>query len=135
MASHERLGKGLARFEPRGRLAWTENEPAGARESIDDAEAERQLRPDDGDVDGFACGEIDELLRIAQIRGMDGPERGHSGVAGGADDRPGMALAGQAGGKRVLAGTAAEDQNSHDMKRLQSVERNLAGPRGPGRFR
>ena len=67
MPLHERLGKCLARFEPRRRLTRAEDEAPFGLEAIDDADAQRQFRADDGEIDALLCGERESL----KIPGFD----------------------------------------------------------------
>ena len=61
---HERLGKGLARLEPRGCGGGTEDEPTGGGKTIRNAKAERQLGADDREIDLLPIGEIDQRVKL-----------------------------------------------------------------------
>ena len=93
------------------------------RKPIGDAEAQRQLRSDDGEVDLLARGKLQETRGVGKVSVHGAAERRHAGISGSADDLAPLALGKQAGSQRVLARTAAENQNSHDVKGLSRVER------------
>ena len=114
MARHERFRERLARFEPRGRGGRSEEQPAVVGEAIGDAEAQRQLGADDGEVDLLAFGERSERRRgRSESIGTVRARRGDPGISGRADDVADVAVARQPGDQRVLARAAADDQNSH----------------------
>ena len=95
VARHERLRERLARFEPRRGRRRTEEQPACRREAIGDAEAQRQLGPDDGEVDLLAIGERERAPPGRSRSTGSGAARARNpGIAGRADDarrRPGSA--------------------------------------------
>jgi len=122
VTSHERLGERLARFELRGRLARTKDQPSFSDKSIDYTKTERQLGADDGQIDTGVRGEGNHAVHVGQIDWHRGPERGSPGIARGAADLVHLALGGQTGGQRVLARTAAKNKNSHDLKGLGRFE-------------
>ena len=114
VARHERLRERLARLEPRRGRGRTEQQPAVGREAIGDAEAQRQLGADDGEVDLLALGERERGRRDrSRSTGSGAREPGDSGIAGRGDDLADVALGGQPGDQRVLARAAADNENSH----------------------
>ena len=111
---HERLRECLARFEPRGRGGRSEEQPAFGRESIGDAEAQRQLGTDDGEVDLLAIGERQSARRDRRDRRTPmRASRAIPGISGRGDDLADVAIGGETGDQRVLARAAAENENSH----------------------
>ena len=93
---------------------------SGRGESIGDAEAQRQLRTDDGEVDLLALGERERARRDREMSTGNGPgERGDAGIARGADELADVAIGGEPGDERVLARAAADDENSHVMNDLR----------------
>ena len=61
--------------------------------------------------------------------------RGNPGIPRGAHQLADVAVGGKPGDQRVLARAAAEDQNSHDLKRFSACEQDAHGWRGRGLFR
>ena len=122
MPSHERLRERLARFEPSRRLARTEEESSCACKSIGDAEAQGQLGAHDCEVDLFAQGQVQRAVRIGKIHGGRPPDRCDARIARRADDLGGLPAGRKPDSQRVLARTAAENKNSHDLKGLSRIE-------------
>src|SRR5439155_5062393 len=113
VARHERFRERLARLEARRRGARPEEQPAVARKAIGDAEAQRQLRADEREIDLLAFGQRGERGDVADIDRRRARETRNSGGA-----RRGQALAGIAGGgkprnERGLARAAADGENPH----------------------
>jgi hypothetical protein len=118
MASHERLGEGLAGFETRRGSGRSEQQSAIVDETVGDAQAERQLRPDDGEVDLFSFGERPRRVRIVQVDWGGTGELSDTRISGGGDNFANVSFGGQADHQGVLARTAAENKNSHLINEL-----------------
>ena len=65
---HEVLRERLARFERRGGLGRTDDRAPRGREQVDDAEAERQLGSDDGEIHRFALRDVQDRARVRRCR-------------------------------------------------------------------
>jgi hypothetical protein len=85
-------------------------------------QTERQFRADDGQVGPLANGQLQEAGGIGEVGVGRAANRRHAGIPGRADDLAGTALSGQSGGQGVLARTAPEHQNSHDVNGLIRVQ-------------
>ena len=109
---HERLGEGLAGFEACRRGRRAEQKPSVGREPVGDADAERELRPDDRQVDSFPRRKLGNCRRIGQADGMDGRNLGNPRISRGTEHRH-AGIGSQAGDQRVLTPTATKYQNSH----------------------
>ena len=117
MARHELLREHLAALELRRGTRRPEDEAATRAEEIDDAAIERQLRPDDREVDALALGEVEHRLRIAGDRQRPCVATAPCPALPGAQNNGATSgSAGELPGERVLAATAADDQNL--MRRL-----------------
>src|SRR5438034_383494 len=123
VARQARLREGFARLEPRRRRRWAEQQLAAHSEKIRDTEAQRQLRADDGEVDLFAVGDLDERIEIGQIGWNRAGNPRDSRVSWDADELADVALGRQPGGQGVLSRAAAKNQNPHC---LNDLERALA---------
>jgi hypothetical protein len=109
----EILGEGLASFELGGGAVRTEDREAAALELVDQAQDERELRPDDGQSDRKLLREVRELH---DVRGLDGDrvrERADPGVAGSAEDLRYLGALAELPHEGVLPPSSADDENSH----------------------
>ena len=61
------LGEGFAAFELGGGFVRTENSQTARFEEIGDAECQRQLRANDGEVDFFFFGKVGELIDLLWV--------------------------------------------------------------------
>ena len=113
VARHERLRERLARFQAGRSGGRAEQQPPVGRESIGDAQAQRQLRTDHGEVDLLTLGERERGVGIGWIDRDDAREPGDAGVPGRGHDFADVAIGGKPGDQRVLARAAAENKNSH----------------------
>ena len=115
----------LAALELRGGARRTEDRAASRREQIDDAAIERQLGPDDGEIDRARARRAraaprDRLASAATHRGHSGD----AGIAGRAEHRGDAALGGELPGEGVLAAAAADHQDLHGaVGNLNSIKR------------
>ena len=111
--AHEVLGEGLAPFQF-GRLAGrTEDEQAGILEGVDHAGGERRLWPDDGQVDLFGLGELDQPCDVVGVDIEVLPVEGRAGVARGAEDVCDQGRPGQLPDERMLAASIPNHQYFH----------------------
>ncbi len=114
MALHEGLGKALAGFQLSSGLCGSEDGPASATEFIDDAEHERQLGSDDGEVRMDLIGKGDDGVHALNFHGNADGVVGDASVAGCAVHliytRGLLELPDQS----MFASAAAENQNLHD---------------------
>ncbi len=101
---HERLRERLARLEGGGGPCRSEDGAPSGGKPVGDAEAERQLGPDDGEVDALAFGEAQEGVRIGEVGREGAGEARDAGIAGSGDHLADAWVAGQAGDQGVLAG-------------------------------
>ena len=110
---HQVLGEGLAPFQF-GRLAGrTEDEQAGILEGVDHAGGERRLWPDDGQVDLFGLGELDQPCDVIGVDIEVLPVEGRTGVARGAEDVCDQGRPGQFPDERMLAAPIPNHQYFH----------------------
>jgi hypothetical protein len=121
---NELLRDHVAALERRGGARRPENRPARRLESIDDAAIERQLGPDDGEVHGFAFGQRQQPVDIADGHRGVACHGTRSGVPGRADYRRDLRIPGETGGEGVLAAAGADDKylHRHSRKVLESKE-------------
>src|SRR5206468_3390110 len=111
--THYVFGKGLGRFEPRGRLRGPERRPARRAQAIDEARGEGSLGPHDGEVDPVAGDGRRELVhRGGRDLEVAAVPRGARVAGGGAEGRVGE-VALQRPAERVLAAAPADDQDPH----------------------
>jgi hypothetical protein len=69
VTSHERFRKRLAGLETCRGSGWSENEPTTLGEAIRKAQAQRQFRADDGEIDLLALDNVDQIIGAGRIRG------------------------------------------------------------------
>ena len=110
------LREHLAAFELRRGARRSEDAQAARGEEIDDSAIERQLGPDDGEIDAFALGEREQarrgrrrrrrrFARSARCRDCRGRRRTSRDGSGSRRELP---------GERMLAPAAADHQHLHD---------------------
>ena len=112
--AHDLLGEGLAALHAGGGLDGAEGGEAGLLEGVHDAEAERDLGADDGEVGAVLLRPGDEP---GDVLGGDrdvGGDRGGAGVAGGAEKLRGGVVLVQLPGDGVLAAAVSDDENLHE---------------------
>ena len=118
MTRHERLRKRLARLEPRRRGGRTKQQSALRRKPIGDAETQRNLGPDDGDIDLFARRKIQQRVDVAHV-GRNRPRKPrNSRIPRRDDELADIAVGGQPRRQRMLTRAAADDENSHLLNEL-----------------
>jgi hypothetical protein len=113
MPFHEDFRKRLARFERSGGLCRSNDCPSVGRKAIDDANAERQLRTYDGEIDRLARRDIQERAGVRYFSVHASRVRRDTGVSRGADHVVHGAFAGQSPYERMFAGAAANNEDSH----------------------
>ena len=112
--AHDLLGEGLAALHAGGGLDGAEGGEAGLLEGVHDAEAERDLGADDGEVGAVLLRPGDEP---GDVLGGDrdvGGDRGGAGVSGGAEELRGGVVLVQLPGDGVLAAAVSDDENLHE---------------------
>ena len=87
---HEILRECLARFETRRGRSGTEQQPAVVRKPVGDAEAEREFRSDDGEVDLFAGGERRDRIDIRRVDSDRSDEPRNARISWCGDDTGGV---------------------------------------------
>jgi hypothetical protein len=119
VVAEDLFGKRFTAFELRGSLIGRENAQAPRLEQVGNAERERQLRADDGEIDIFFDRERGELLDLLNADGDKLGEFANAGAARRAVNfRYARALA-NFPNQGVLASAAANDQDFHE--RLTSL--------------
>jgi hypothetical protein len=113
VARHEGFRERLARFEARGGGRWPKQQPAGAGECVGDAEAQRELRADDSEVDLFVVGQREQGGRVRQVARDDARQLRNAWIAGGTHELADVAVARQPRDERMLAGAGTDHENSH----------------------
>jgi hypothetical protein len=110
---HECLCERLARFECGGGLGRADERAAGRREGIGNAQTERKLRTDNGEVDAFTLGERQQVRGLRHI-GADASRHARDpGISRSAQKTGHRMLARQFPGNRVLTRARADDQDLH----------------------
>src|SRR5204862_5435198 len=110
---HEVFCERLARRQRRGRFGWSNNQSVTCHEQVCHSAAERQLGPDDGHLHLLTFGDRKDRRRITYIARHAARKASNADVARGTDDLLYVALAGELPCKRVLAGAAADNEDSH----------------------
>ena len=119
---HERFRERFARFEPGCRCRRPEEPPARRRKAVGDAQAQRQFRTDDCQVDVFALGERQRARRVGSDRlDRSRDQRAIPGFPGAQTTLGDAGFGGQPTDQRVLARAAAEDENLHCLNELWRV--------------
>ena len=108
------LGEALGAFEAGGGLARAERLDAGGREIIDDAGAERRLRPDHDQIDRMRLAERDHRRVVGDVERHDLALLGDAGIAGRAIEPLGERARGDLPGERMLAPAGAEEEDVHE---------------------
>ena len=129
---HELLGERLARFEPRRVPAGPEEAPAARLEQVPHPAGERQLRPDDGEVDRFGLDVREQGRRIRDVERTRRCVPSRPRVAGGADHLSDRRLPPQLPRQRVLARAAPDDQHLHRSRTLPTSRRPPSFDTPPG---
>ena len=86
--------------------------PAAAN-SVGNAEAQRQFRSDDGEVDLFAVGQVEDRRRVRDVAGNRPGDSRDAGISGCADQFADVPIGGQPGNEGMFPGAAADHENSH----------------------
>ena len=113
MALQETLGEALARFEHGRGARGTKDAQAALAERVDDAEGERQLGTDDGEVGLLGFGQADHGVEVFEIDGNAAGHLGHAAVARRANDLRDARAARDRPGQRMLAASRTKDQDFH----------------------
>ena len=118
---HEGLGERFARLESRGRRSRADDQSSFGRKSIDDAEAERNLRTNDRQVDAFLTGKIDErrdAFASRRITSRHSRDPGNPRIPRHAEEIRDPGVGQKTPRQRVFARTASDHENSHTQKEL-----------------
>src|SRR5262249_19812324 len=107
------LGEGLAAFEPRRLAAGREDFEAALGKKFGDAERQRQLRPDDRQVDEVFLGEGGELCEIVDADRRQSRALADAVVSRRDKDLIDARALTQLPNERVLAPAAADDEDFH----------------------
>ena len=107
------LGEALGAFEPGGGLARPEGLDACSFKIIDDAGAERRLRPDDDKVDMVGAAERDHGRMVGKIERHADRLARDAGIAGRAIERLGQRARRDLPGQRVFAAAGAKNEDIH----------------------
>jgi hypothetical protein len=118
MPLHERLRERFAGLETGGRSGGTKEPEAGGLEAIGDAQAQRKLGTDDREIDVFARSQCDEFADVLNIRRNRADKARNPRIPGRANDTLWAKFGCQTRHKRVLARTAAENENPHWLSEL-----------------
>ena len=110
MTGHEGLRKGLARFECRRRARRPENRQAQAREVVDDAAAEGELRTNNREVDAKPRRESGRGGGVGRVERLGSGDANHPRVARGTGDRIGAHLAREPPGEGVFTPAGTKDE-------------------------
>ena len=81
----------------------SEEQPARRGEPVGDAEAQRQLGSDDGEVDLFALGEGENCVRVRDVAGNRSGDPRDAGIPGRADELADVPISGEPGDERMFA--------------------------------
>ncbi len=100
---------------------WAERQKPIQLETIDQAQAQRELGTDDGEVDALAPGKLGQAVNVRNRNLKELRVLSHSRVSGGSQQRRNGGIGCEAGKERVLAGSAADDENSHVMNGLRGI--------------
>ena len=113
VVEHELLGERLRRLDLSGGAGGAEDRQARRAEAIDDARLERRFGTDDGEVDVAVASEALEAVDVAHVDRDALAELGDAGVAWRGDELEVGLFPGELPGERVLATTAADEEDSH----------------------
>ena len=121
VARHEVFRKRLARLEAGGLRGRAEHGKAVLLEKVDQAEAQRQLGADDGEIDVLASSELSKALDVRHTYIKDAGVLGHSRVTGGNQQFGDTGFSGEPAQKGVLTRSASDDKNSHVVNDLGGI--------------
>src|SRR5947207_667380 len=117
LVAEQLLGEGLRALEARGGGRRAEGAEAGGGEAVDQAQGQRQLGADDGEIDVALLGEAQEPLHVV------GGDRhalrllGDAGVAGRTVERADAGALPELPHEGVLAPAAADDEDKHQWRK------------------
>jgi len=117
VAFHELLGEHLAPLDLGGALRGAEDGEAAGGELVGEAEGERQLRPDDGQVDLHLESEVGQPVDLLGRQRHEVGDLADPRVAGGAVEVAQQGALAQFPAQGVLARTAPDDQDFHAFLR------------------
>ncbi len=112
MARHERFRERLAALELSRGARGADDAVTARAEAIDDAQIERQLGTDHGQVEALAIGERAELVNRARFDREDASISRDAGISGHTGHRNAR-RARERSYERVLASTGADDEERH----------------------
>src|SRR5262249_52111106 len=109
----ELLREDLRAFDPRPRGPGAEDEEVRGAQLVGEAEAERLLGADDDEVDGLALRELDEGRDVVRRDGDVRRVLRGAGISRSAQELRSERGLGELPDQRVLAASAADDENFH----------------------
>ena len=135
MTSHERFREGLAGFQAGRSRGRAEDQVALAGEAIGKPQAQRQLRSHDDEIDLFPLDDVNEIIRVGQIRVNETGNRLDPRISWRTEDFPDVAFGSKPAREGMLARAGTDNQNSHRVNNLEAkMGLHGAGP-GWGVFR
>ena len=134
VACHEGFRKRLAGLEPGGGGGRPEQQSTFRGKAIGHAEAEGELRSDDGEVDVFAVRQVGDGVEVGEVDGKGARKTGDAGITRGADQFADVAVGCETGDEGVLARAATKNKNSHCLNGLRRATRLTSAPRGRDYF-
>ena len=118
---HEILGENFGGFELGGFFVWAPNAQAARLKKINDAEGQRVVGADDGEVGFMFVGEFEERREIfgadrdvLDHRAVLEPFERSTGVAWGAPELGGVGGLGELPDESVFAAAGTEDEDFHE---------------------
>src|SRR5206468_1992077 len=129
------LRKRFARFESCGRGTRPEQQMAGLGKTISDAGTEGQLGSDDCEIDVLAVNQGEYGVEVAWRGRTQSSQLADAGVSGCAPQLAHVPIGREPGDQRVLARTAPDNENPHDLNDLGRETRLQVGFDRPGLFR
>ena len=130
MTGHERFRERLAGFHAGCSRGRAEDQVALAGEAIGKAQAQRQLRSDDGEIDLFPLDDVNEIIRAGHVRTNETGNRLDTGISRRTEDFSDVALGSKPASQGMLARTGTDNQNSHRVNNLEAkIGLHRAGPR------
>src|SRR5882724_10617837 len=128
LVAEQLLGERLRALEARGGGRRAEGAEAGGGEAVDEAQGQRQLGADDGEIDVALLGEVQQPLHVV------GGDRhalrvlGDAGVAGRTVERADAGALPELPHERVLAPAAADDEHAHQWRKWRTPVKTMATP-------
>ena len=113
VAMQELLGEAFAGLEHGGGARGAKDAQAALLERVDNAERERQLRPDDGEAGLLGLGQADHRGEVFEVDWNAARDLRHAAVARRANNLSDARAARNRPGQRVFAAPGTKDQDFH----------------------